>query len=105
VWRSDYTLWADTVKRSPNNPNAHYNLAWASQARGELALAEAHYRETIRLDAGAADAHFNIGIIYAGMGMYDKAAAEFTEALRINPGYESAGRELERVRRLKEAGG
>ncbi len=105
AWRSDYTLWADTVAKSPNNPNAHYNLAWASQAGGEAKNAEAHYRETIRLDPGAADAHFNIGIMYAGQSRYEEAAAEFAEALRINPGYEPARVELNKITRLDGAGG
>jgi len=105
AWRSDYTLWADTIRKSPNSPNAHYNFAWASQARGESENAEAHYRETIRLDPLAADAHFNIGVMYAEQSRYGEAAGEFAEALRINPGFEQARVELNRVERLRGAGG
>lgn len=101
AWRSDYTLWADTVEKSPNNGNVHYNLAWASQARGDLRGAVIHYREAVRLDPGAADAHYNLGIIYANDMMLDEAATEFSEALRVNPGFEQAREWLDRVSSLK----
>ncbi len=101
VWRSDYTLWSDTVKRSPLSANAHYNLAWASEKRGDVTGAVANYRETIRLDPAAADAHYNLGVIYANEQDLDSAAAEFRAALRIDPGYAEARRMLAYVTRLK----
>lgn len=90
VWRDDYTLWKDTVSKSPNNANAHYNFAWASHGKGDLRGAEINYREAIRLDPGSADAHYNLGLVYTGESLFPEALAEFREALRIDPGYSEA---------------
>ncbi|MBI5493369.1 MAG: tetratricopeptide repeat protein [Deltaproteobacteria bacterium] len=94
VWRDDYSLWADALKKSPNNPNVHYNFAWASHGKGDFGNAIAHYSETIRLDKGAADAHYNLGVIYAYRKDTKEAAFEFREALKINPGYKEAADRL-----------
>lgn len=102
VWRDDYALWGDALKKSPNNPNVHYNFAWASHGKGDLENAAAHYVETIRLDRGASDAHYNLGVIYAYQNRPIEAAFEFREALRINPGYKEAG---ERLSQIEESGG
>lgn len=101
VWASDYTLWADAVKKAPLNANAHYNYAWASHGRGDTRTAAVHYRETIRLDKGSADAHYNLGVIYMRESMVDEAEAEFRAALAINPAYPGARGMLENVTRLK----
>lgn len=97
VWRDDYSLWADSLEKSPNNPNVHYNFAWASHGKGDLENAVRHYSETIRLDRGAADAHYNLGVIYAYRKDVQGAAMEFSEALRINPGYKEAADRLREI--------
>lgn len=95
VWKDDYSLWADTVKKSPNNANVHYNLAWASQERGYIPGAIEHYREAARLDPErSADAHYNLGVIYNRERAFDMAAVEFREALRADPGYAGAQEKL-----------
>ncbi len=98
IWRDDYSLWADALEKSPNNPNVHYNFAWASHGKGDFGNAIAHYSETIRLDKGAADAHYNLGVIYAYRKDTKEAAFEFREALRIDPGYKEA---KDRLRELE----
>ncbi|MBI5587414.1 MAG: tetratricopeptide repeat protein [Deltaproteobacteria bacterium] len=104
VWKDDYSLWADTVKKSPNNANAHYNLAWASQERGYIPGAIEHYREAARLDpARSADAHYNLGVIYNRERVFDMAAVEFREALRADPGYAEAQEKLRVLERRLSA--
>ena len=80
VWKSDYTLWADAVKKAPYSPNAHYNYAWASQNAGNTRDAVEHYRRAASL-APSADAHYNLGLIYMGLSMIDEAASEFSRLL------------------------
>ncbi|MBI5641949.1 MAG: tetratricopeptide repeat protein [Deltaproteobacteria bacterium] len=102
AWRSDYTLWADTLEKSPRNPNAHYNFAWSSQGRGDVKSAIVHYKEAIRLaPAGAADAHYNLGIIYTNQFMLDEALSEFQETLSLNPGYADAKEGMNKALMLK----
>lgn len=103
VWRSDYTLWADAVKKAPNMANAHYNYAWASQNAGNIKDAVEHYREAARLSPSA-DAHFNLGVIFMGQSMMEEAEAEFGAALAVDPGFEVARMKLMEVRRLRGAG-
>lgn len=100
VWKDDYTLWADTVSKSPNNPNAHYNFAWASQGRGDLDAAIAHYREAVRLDPGSSDAHFNLGVIYTQKKDYGTAIKEFSDTLALDPSNAAARERLTGLLRL-----
>lgn len=104
VWKSDYTLWADAVKKAPNTPNAHYNYAWASQNAGNLRDAVEHYRRAATL-APSADAHYNLGIIFMGQSMIDEADAEFRAALEIDPGYNGARAKLMEIKNLRQNDG
>lgn len=105
VWKDDYTLWADTVKKSPNSSNVHYNLAWASQDIGDTKTAVEHYREAARLDpARSADAHYNLGVILSRERMFEAAATEFREALKADPGYTDAAQRLTILERRLGAG-
>lgn len=102
AWRSDYTLWGDTVRKSPYNSNAHYNFAWACQSRGETKAAVEHYLETIRLAPNSADAHYNLGGIYASQRMIDSAIKEYRAVLVLNPANGNARQKLAELTRMKE---
>ncbi|AJE02568.1 tetratricopeptide repeat protein [Geobacter pickeringii] len=90
VWRDNYTLWADTVRKFPNSGMVHYNLAYELKQRGELREAIAQYRTAIDLSPGLADAHMNLGNIYAQTGFPGMAIDEYRATLRIRPNYGDA---------------
>lgn len=94
VWRDDYSLWVDTVKKAPGNSNAHYELG-IFYARGKRF--DKAYTEYIAALAVAPDnlffkatIHNSLGELY--MKNYKKAEAleEFQTALKLSPLYYEA---------------
>lgn len=94
VYRSDLTLWQDTVDKSPNSAIAQSSLGTAFYQRGHLREAMQHYQVSLRLNANLASIHYNIGLPLADMGHLTEAAAQFAESFRINPRFYPAHYQL-----------
>jgi tetratricopeptide (TPR) repeat protein len=91
-YRSELTIWSDTVAKRPNNELAHNSLgvAW-SKIPGRRNDAIAQYEEALRLQPDDADAHNNLGVAWSQIpGRRSDAAAQFAEAVRLKPDYAEA---------------
>ena len=86
VWKDNFTLWADTVEKSPDSAEAHNNLGLAYVSQGQLDRAIAEYQTALRLKPDYEMAHYNLGLAYASQGQLDRAIAEYQTALRLSPG-------------------
>jgi Flp pilus assembly protein TadD len=98
-YRSELTIWSDTLAKRPNNERAHYNLgnAWL-EVPGRLNDAIAQYEEALRLNPDYAEAHNSLGFAWAQTpGRLDDARAQFEEALRLDPHCASAHTNLGNV--------
>jgi tetratricopeptide (TPR) repeat protein len=73
---------------------ARLRLGNLLNARGDLAGAEAAFRQAIRLDPGFAFAHNNLGFLLRARGDLAGAEAAFRQALRLDPGYAPAHNHL-----------
>ena len=106
-YRSDLSIWTDTVRKRPLNAGAHLNLGAALQDAGRLEEARAHTERAARLNPGSAEAKNNLGCLLARQGDLDTALAYLIEAARIDPGYAEAqynlGNVLYQADRLAEA--
>ncbi|MFH0985980.1 MAG: tetratricopeptide repeat protein [Candidatus Omnitrophota bacterium] len=58
IYMDRETLWRDTLAKNPNAWMAHNNLAVELEAAKEIAPADAHYRESLRLQRERAEAHY-----------------------------------------------
>jgi Flp pilus assembly protein TadD len=95
-YRSELTIWSDTVAKRPNNELAHTNLgiAWAKMP-GRLNDAIAQFETALRLQPDSAEAHYNLGLARSQMpGRLNDAIAQFEEALRLQPDYAEAHNNL-----------
>lgn len=90
VWKDDYTLWADTVGKSPGYATVHFNLGWALDKKGDIKNAMLQYKEAIRLDPGKTEAQYNLAMAYHLSGDLASAIRYYNDALRMNPNYENA---------------
>ena len=107
VYRSELTLWQDTVARRPLNPRARNNLGLAFANAGRLPEAIGEFQRAIELQPHHAFAHFNLGTIFLRERRFDAARGHFEQALAADPAYVSArlnlGRALTELNRKAEA--
>ncbi len=107
AYRTDLSLWGETVAQRPGSPTAQSNLGRALWGRGRTAEAIAHYRLALRLAPLLPTAHYNLGLALDDEGRMAEALAEYEAAFTVNPrlfyARFRAGRDLYRLGRLPEA--
>jgi tetratricopeptide (TPR) repeat protein len=101
-YRTELSLWGDTVAKRPANASAHNALALAQLAAGETASALTHFESAIRLAPQRADYLANYAGALARTGRPADAIARYEEALRLKPDYADAHSNLGLI--LSEAG-
>jgi len=85
TWKDEFTIWADTVEKSPDIAIPHMFLGDALLERGETGDAIRHYARALELEPDSATAHNNLGYALTLKNFYDEAIAHFEAALRIDP--------------------
>ena len=73
-YRSDLTLWQDTVAKRPGGARAQSGLGTALLNRGDVAGAERHYAEAVRLEPDTAEFSYNVRTALAEAGRLAEAA-------------------------------
>jgi tetratricopeptide (TPR) repeat protein len=76
-YRSDVSIWSDTVLRRPDNPRARLALGSALAKRGRNDEAARQFEAALRIDPGDFQARRNLGLAYYHMGRTDDALAQF----------------------------
>ena len=76
VWQNEYTLWIDTVEKSPDCALAHNSL-------GKYYIEQ--FQAGIRSKPHDAAARGSIGLLYGDPALYNKAMRELQAAKAINP--------------------
>jgi Flp pilus assembly protein TadD len=90
IWRDNYSLWTDTVKKSPESSTVHYNLGVTYSDRNLIDKAVEHYQIALKLSFQYPKAHNNLGNAYSKQGKFDEAIREYMIALRLKPDYPEA---------------
>lgn len=85
VWNDEYSLWSDTIKKSPGNSRAHYGLGTAYASKGMMDKAIQEYKEAIRLAPYNPEAYNSLGLVFYKKGMYVEAASLYRSALQNDP--------------------
>jgi tetratricopeptide (TPR) repeat protein len=85
VYRSELTLWQDTVAKNPLNARAHFNLGLGFEKSGDLHAAVSEYRIALRLRPTHAKAHNNLGSVLLTQGEVAAAAESFQRAIGLWP--------------------
>lgn len=91
-YRTDASLWADTLEKRPGNLKAHLNMAQALESLGDIEGAEFHYTKGLAIGdyREVAGAHYNIGNILAKTGRRDEAEGHYRKALLARPAFPEA---------------
>ncbi len=101
-YRDVATIWAETVRRRPDNPRAHHNLALALHRAGRLPAAHGAFARAVALDPAYVVGHYNWGVALLADDRVAEATAAFVTTVRLAPDHADAHRQLAR---LAEQGG
>jgi len=108
-YRSELTIYGDTVAKCPNNERAHTNLGRAlMNMPGGLSEAMAEYQTALKLDPNEEIAHYDYGIALASMpNQLEHEISEYETAVRLAPNHVDAhinlGVALRKAGRIAEA--
>ena len=72
VWRTDLSLWSDTVSKSPALHGPWQNLGSARFEAGDLAGAEEAFRRCLELEPRNVGARFNLSTVLARRGQWQE---------------------------------
>lgn len=84
-WESTVALFSHAVEVTEDNHLAHHNLATALALAGDLAGAERHYLEAVRIRPGHGETRSALGVLLMRQGRLKEALAQEHEALRLAP--------------------
>jgi tetratricopeptide (TPR) repeat protein len=90
VWKDNFSIWANTVEKSPHNPIVHGGLGLAYQKQGLLDEAIRKFKRAIELGPNMAKNHYNLGRAYEEKGLFEKAVDAYKKAVELNPVYTDA---------------
>ena len=101
VWQDDETLFAESVRTSPESAKAHYNLAWVSMEHSRLAPALEEYIRATRIYPKYFDAWAGKGLAEQRLGLLAAAERSYSKSIEVNPSYENGFFRLGFVRELR----
>lgn len=84
TWRTEATLWADVVKKSPANGRAWMNYGLTKMGRGDFRGAKADFEHAATLVPNYSVLEINRGVVDGQLGDQASAEAHFKRALALN---------------------
>lgn len=94
VYKNNFSLWMDVVKKSPVKARTLISLGLAYEANKMQEDAAKNYLLAARLDPGYAPAHSNLAALYYQKGLFDEAERELKLAIILGPPFEDLHRRL-----------
>jgi len=85
IWSNAFTLWEDTIGKSPSKSRPHTYLAIANAKDERFDAALAEFRKAVAIDPLNVEARYNFGVLYMKTGQFEKAASEFKKAISVRP--------------------
>lgn len=85
IWKSEETLWADVVAKSPGNGRAWMNYGLTQMAKGDYAAAKRNFEHAATLVPNYSTLEINLGIVKGELGDHTAAEEHFRRALALRP--------------------
>ena len=89
IWKDEFTLWSDTVRKSPHKVRPLQSRCFYA-VRGNLTQAMFDFNKAIEINPDDTNAYTDRGVIYAEQGDLTQAISDFNKAIAINPKNEKA---------------
>ena len=81
-WRDDHSLWASTVRTSPESPRAHFALGEVQYRKGDYNSAIKEYSAALELNPDVAELYNVLGLAYEGQRAWPAAIAVYQAGLK-----------------------
>lgn len=79
------SAYETSLRKNPNNADAHVNLGRLLQLEGDLAAAAVHYRDALNIIDNHATAAFNLGTVLEEWGENEAAIEAYRQAIDTAP--------------------
>jgi tetratricopeptide (TPR) repeat protein len=86
-YRTELSIWNDTVAKRPDNARAHSNLGGVLLEAGRFPEELEQREEALRIKPDDPIIHLNLANALARLGRLPEAVAQYEFALRINPNF------------------
>jgi tetratricopeptide (TPR) repeat protein len=83
VWRNQFSLLEDEIKKSPGKDRPRYLLGKMYGERGQMDKAEYHLRMATSINPGSIGSHYFLAITYMRMNRLAEAADEYKKAIAL----------------------
>ncbi len=83
VWQSEYTLWADAAKKSPNKARAQFKLAVAAFDSGKMDIALNSFNRTVELNPKLPSIYSYLGAMNAQARNYQQAIDYYSKFIEL----------------------
>jgi tetratricopeptide (TPR) repeat protein len=90
IWKEDFTLFADTVRKSPDAAEPHNDLGTVFYKKGSIDEAIEQWQIALKLNPDFAEAHNNLGAAFYVKGRVNEAIEQYQLALKVIPDYAEA---------------
>ena len=90
IWKDEYELFSDTVRKSPDGWIPHLSLGVVFYDKGQIDEALEQFQIALKLNPNFAKTHNNLGNAYSKKGRIDEAIEQYQIALKLNPDYDSS---------------
>ena len=85
IWKDEFTLWNDTVQKSPHKARPYYSRGLLYFNQGKLPEAISDYSKAIELNSDYGEAYNNRGEIYAKQQKFTQAMSDYNKTIKIYP--------------------
>ena len=90
IWKDEFTLWNDVIRKSPKKVRPYNNRGLAYIKQGDPSQAFSDFNRAIQIDPHLALAYYNRGLAYQKQGNLNQAISDYNRAIQINPNYVQA---------------
>ena len=85
VFKNEFLLWSDVIKKSPNLARPYFNLGRAFSKQWKIQKAVLLFKKALEIRPNYAGPYNSLGIVLGRQGKFREAILHFSKAISINP--------------------